>query len=65
LTVSDLKPTFEYTVRVMGSVLNGEITAVDLALTTDSNGAGSLAVGLAMPISGCAVFLVSQQRRTF
>ena len=50
LTVSDLKPDFEYTVRVMGSALNGEITAVDMALTTDSNGAGSLEVTHAFPV---------------
>jgi hypothetical protein len=50
VTVADLKPNFEYKVRVMRSALNGEITAVDLALATDSNGAGSLAVSHAFPV---------------
>ena len=34
----------------MGSALNGEITAVDMPLTTDSSGAGSLAITHAFPV---------------
>ncbi len=50
LTVEDLKPDFAYTVRMMGSALNGEITAVDMELRTDSSGAGSIAITHAFPV---------------
>ena len=50
LVVEDLKPDFTYTVRIMGSALNGEITAADMELTTDSSGAGSIEVTHAFPV---------------
>jgi len=50
LTVEDLKPDFTYTVRIMGSALNGDITAVDMELTTDSSGAGSIEIAHAFPV---------------
>ena len=50
VTVQDLKADFTYTVRVMGSALNGDITAVDMELTTDSTGAGSIDITHAFPV---------------
>ena len=50
VTVAGLKPSFNYTIRVMGSALNGDITAADFGLTTDSAGAGSLEIAHAFPV---------------
>ncbi|MCI0781101.1 MAG: MBL fold metallo-hydrolase, partial [Chloroflexi bacterium] len=44
LTVGDLKPGHKYSVVMMGSPLNGAIETKEFILTTDSNGAASIAI---------------------
>ena len=48
--VEGLMPSHQYTVRIMGAALNGEITSADFDLTTDSGGAGSIAIKHEFPV---------------
>lgn len=50
VNVEGLKPNFQYTVRIMGAALNGEITSADFDLNTDAGGAGSLAINHEFPV---------------
>ena len=50
VSVADLKPDFDYTVFVMSSALDGNQTTMEIALTTDSSGTGSVDISHAFDI---------------